>query len=93
MWYSGNPLRKKLNLCICANSVLLLQVNKNILCKNQIRIQNMYWQFQYEQLHISAKTTEMKLLKFSQLIIYKLLLSCQLLCIKLTPHVKPFFLE
>ena len=43
---------------------MLLQVNKNILCKNQIRIQNMYWQFQYEQLHISAKTTEMKLLKF-----------------------------
>ena len=31
---------------------------------NQIRIQNMHWQFMYEQLHISAKTTEIKLLNF-----------------------------
>ena len=37
---------------------MLLQANKNILCKNQIRIQIMYWQFQYEQVHISAKTTK-----------------------------------
>ena len=43
---------------------MLLEANKNILCKNQIRIQNMYWQFKYEQLHISAQTTEIKLLKF-----------------------------
>ena len=43
---------------------MLLQANKNILCKNQIRIQNMYYQFKYGQLHISAKTTEIKLLKF-----------------------------
>ena len=55
MWYPDNQHRKKFNLC------MLLQANKN---KNQIRIQNMYWQFQYEKLHISAKTTEMSLLKF-----------------------------
>ena len=36
MWYLDNVLRKKLKLC------MLLQANKNILCKNQIRIQNMY---------------------------------------------------
>ena len=52
MWHPDNQLRKKLNFC------MLLQANKNILCKNQIRIQIMYWQFQYEQLHISAKTTK-----------------------------------
>ena len=55
MWYPDNQIR---NLC------MLLQANKNILCKNQIRIQNMYQQFKYEQLHVSAKTTEIKLLKF-----------------------------
>ena len=49
---------------------MLLQANKNILCKNQIRMQNKYEQlhkyeqFNYEQLHISAKTTEIKLLRF-----------------------------
>ena len=58
MWYPDNQLRKKLNLC------MLLQANKNILCKNQIRIQNMSQQFKYEQLHISAKTAEIKLLRF-----------------------------
>ena len=58
MWYPDNQLWKKLSLC------MLLLANKNILCKNQIRIQNMYWQFKYEQLHISAKTTEIKLLNF-----------------------------
>ena len=57
MWYPDNKLRKKLNLC------LLLQVNKNILFNNQIRIQNMYRQFKYEQLHTSAKTAEIELLK------------------------------
>ena len=57
MWYPDNQLRKKLNLC------KLLQANKNILCKNQIRIQSMSYQFKYEQLHISAKTTEIKLLR------------------------------
>ena len=36
MWYPDNQLRKKLNLW------MLLQVYKNILCINQIRIQNMY---------------------------------------------------
>ena len=36
MWYLDNQLRKKLNFWI------LLQGNKNILLKNQIRIQNMY---------------------------------------------------
>ena len=41
---------------------MLLQVNKNI-CKDQIRKQNMYYQFTYEQLHISAKTA-IELLKF-----------------------------
>ena len=39
---------------------MLMQANENILCKNQIRIQNMYWQFKYEQLHISAKTRKIK---------------------------------
>ena len=34
MWYPGNQLRKKLHM--------LLQANKKILCKNQIRIKNMY---------------------------------------------------
>ena len=58
MWYPDNQLRKKLNLC------MILQANKNILCKNQIRIQNMYYQYKCEQLHISAKTTKIKLLKF-----------------------------
>ena len=58
MRYPDNQLRKKLNLC------MLLQANKNILCKNQIRIQSMYYQFKYEQLHISAETKEIKLLKF-----------------------------
>ena len=58
MWYLDNQFRKKLNLC------MLLQANKNILCKNQIKIQNMYQQFKYEQLHISAKTAVIKLLKF-----------------------------
>ena len=42
---------------------MLLQANK-ILCKNQIKIQNMSWQFKFEQLHISAKTTEIKRLRF-----------------------------
>ena len=54
MWYPDNQLRKKLNLC------MLLQANKNTLCQNQIRIQNMSQQLEYEQLHISAKTTEIK---------------------------------
>ena len=36
MWYPENQLRKKLDLC------MLLQANKSILCRNQIRIQNMY---------------------------------------------------
>ena len=58
MWYLDNQFRKKLNLC------MLLQANKNILCKNQIKIQNMYQQFKYEQLRISAKTAVIKLLKF-----------------------------
>ena len=57
IWYPDNQLRKKLNLC------MLLEADKNILCKNQIRIQNMHYRFEYEQLHISAKTTEIKLLK------------------------------
>ena len=87
MWYSDNELRKKFNLW------MLLQPNKNILCKNQIGIQNMYSQFKYEELHISPDATEIKLLKFLQLIIYKSLLSCQLQCIKYKPHVKTLFLE
>ena len=58
MWYPDNQLRKKLNLC------MLLQVNKNFICKDQIRIQNMYQQFKYGKLHISAKTAAMKPLKF-----------------------------
>ena len=33
MWYPNNQLRKKINLC------MLLQANKRILSKNQIRIQ------------------------------------------------------
>ena len=43
---------------------MVLQANRNILCKNQIRTQNMYKQFKYEQIHISIKTAEIKLLKF-----------------------------
>ena len=50
MGYPGNQL--KLNLC------MPLQANKNILCKNQIRIQNIYQQFKYEELHKSPKATE-----------------------------------
>ena len=53
----------------------------------------MYSQFKYVQLHISAKTAVIKLLKFQQLIIYKSLLSCQLQCIKFRLHVKTLFLE
>ena len=52
MWYPDDQVRKKINL------YMLLQANKDILGKNQIRIQNMYQQFKYKQLHISAKTTE-----------------------------------
>ena len=55
---------------------MLLQANKNILCKNQIRIRNMHQQFKYEQVHVSAKTAVIKLLKFYDVIIYKSLLSC-----------------
>ena len=47
----------------------------------------------FEQLHISAKTAEIKLLKFLQLMIYEWLLSCQLQCIRPKPHVKALFLE
>ena len=36
MWYTDNQLRKKLNL------FMLLQANKNILCKNRIRIKDMH---------------------------------------------------
>ena len=36
MWYPDNQLKKKTNL------YMLLQASKNILCKNQIRMQNMY---------------------------------------------------
>ena len=43
---------------------MLLQVNKNFICKDQIRIQNMYQQFKYGKLHISAKTAAIKPLKF-----------------------------
>ena len=53
----------------------------------------MYLQFKYEQLHISARTTEIKLLKFLQLMIYKLLLSCQFQCTKLKSHAKNLFPE
>ena len=58
IWYPDNQLRKKLNLC------MLLQANKNFICKDQIRIQNMYQQFKYGQLHISAKAAVIKMLKF-----------------------------
>ena len=53
----------------------------------------MYWQFKYEQLHIFAETTEIKLLKFQQLVTYKSILSCQLQCIKFKPSEKILFLE
>ena len=39
---------------------------------NQTRMQNMYQQVKYEKLHISAKITEIKLMKFQQLKIHKL---------------------
>ena len=58
MQYPDDQLRKKLNF------YMPLQANKNILCKNQIKTQNMYQQFKYEQLRISAKTAKIKLLKF-----------------------------
>ena len=58
MRYANNQISKKLNLRI------QLQANKNILCKNQITIQNTYKQFKYERLHISAITAVIKLLKF-----------------------------
>ena len=55
MWYPDDRLKKKLNLC------MLLQANKNIFARikkeYKIYISN-------EQLHISARTTEIKLLKF-----------------------------
>ena len=51
-----SQIRKKLNLC--------MQANKNILCKEQIRIQNMYQQVKYEKLNISAKGAVARLLKF-----------------------------
>ena len=41
-----------------------MQANKNILCKDQIRIQNMYQQFKYEKLNMSAKNAVLRLLKF-----------------------------
>ena len=87
LWYLDNRLRKKLNLC------MLLQASKNILCKNQIRMKNMYLKSKYEQLYISAKRAVIKLLKFQQLITYESLLSCQRQCIKFKPNVKNLFLE
>ena len=39
MWYPDDQVRKKINL------YMLRQANKDILGKNQIRIQNMYQQF------------------------------------------------
>ena len=50
----------------------------------------MYYQFNYEQSHTYAKTTEIKLLKLLQLMIYKLLLSYQLQCIKRNPPCENF---
>ena len=58
MWYPDNQLWKKINLG------MPLQANKNILCKGQIRIQNMYEQFKYEQIQIYAKAAVIKLLNF-----------------------------
>ena len=43
MSHYPNQLRKKINFC------MLLEANENIVCKDQIRIQNMYQQFKYEQ--------------------------------------------
>ena len=65
MWDPDNQLMRKRNF------YMLLQANKSIPCNKQIRTQNMYQKFNYEKLHISAKTTEIKLLKFYQLMIYK----------------------
>ena len=53
----------------------------------------MSYQFKYEQLHISAKTTEITLLRFEQLIIYRSQLGCQLQCIKFKAHVKTLLLN
>ena len=58
MWYPDNQLRKKTEFVYATASKLKHPF------KNQIRIQNRYYQFKYEQLHISAKTTVIKLLKF-----------------------------
>ena len=66
---------------------------KSSFCKNQIRIQNMCWKFEYVQLHICAKTVEIKLLRLEQLIIYRSLLSCQHQCIKFKSHMKTLSLE
>ena len=79
----------KISICACYCK------QKDILCKNKIGIQNMSQQFTYEQLYIYifAQTTEIKLLRFYQLIIYRPLLSCQIQCIKFKPHVKTLFLE
>ena len=57
MCYLDNQLWKKLNLCV------LMEANENILCKNQIRIQIMCYQFRYEQLHISSKVAVIKLVE------------------------------
>ena len=52
MWNFDDQFRKK-------TEFLYATVSKEKRpCKNQIRIQNMHQQFKYEQLHISAKTTD-----------------------------------
>ena len=90
------------NKPLCSTLIISLGKNSNCACyckqiktsfarinKNTKYVLAIY----YEQLHISAKTLKIKLLKFQQLIIYKSLLSCQLQCIKFKPHVKTLFLE
>ena len=63
IYASNKPLCSTLIINLGKNSICAYYC-KHILCKNQLRIQNMYKQFKYEQLHVSAKTTEIKLLKF-----------------------------
>ena len=67
IYASNKPLCGTLiiNLGTKRNLCMLLQANKNILCKYQIRIQNMSQQLKYKQLHISAKTTEIKLFRLA----------------------------
>ena len=79
----------KTSICACKKiSFARIKLEYKI-CLSNLRMSN----YIYIYIYIFAQTTEIKLLRFYQLIIYRPLLSCQIQCIKFEPHVKTLFLE